>query len=267
MFPVNEKALHAAVRDAVILHPPPGALRFGPFVWTPEDDFGIALSLTRGADERQELERLEDLARAARLVRQILPGGDPIYTVRKSSSKIRGVLSEEERLVDVVVSDETRDHYEDVIEVNGWKFDFFTKNPVVLYDHWYSVEGIVGHSVRWWVESGQLLSWDKFDPPESNKASEMVFAKILSGSLRTVSVGFKPVAWKKILDDEGNWRGSFRYTEQQKLEHSWVAIPANPSAHLGLDAATPEEGLPDSTQGIRKISDRLTAATILGRLD
>jgi hypothetical protein len=245
----------------------PGELRFGSRVWTPEHDFGEALRLTCSAAEKRELERLEDLARAGRLLRRVLPAGDQFYMVCKSSSEVRGILSEEDRIVDVVVSDATIDHYRDSIDANGWKFDWYQSNPVVLYDHWYSVHGIVGHSERWWVESGQLLSRDRFDDPEENEAAGMVFKKILSKSLRTVSVGFKPIAWKKILNAEGEWTGGFLFSEQQKLEHSWVAIPANPNAHLGLGAATPGKGLPESTLQIAKtLTTRLQAGSLVERL-
>lgn len=182
---------------------------------------------------------LADLRSAGRLVQRTLPDGQAIELVEKVV--LVDAYDPESRSVEVIASDESVDRWGDVIEVNGWDLANFRRNPVILTDHVYSIMNIVGAGEPR-IEKGQLRVRITLDAPESNRTAAIVGNLLKSGSLRAVSVGFLPKARKKILDAEGNWTGGFRFTSQELVEVSWVAVPANPNALL---ADAPKVDHPD----------------------
>jgi HK97 family phage prohead protease len=206
-----------------------GVLRFADGLWRPDqDNFDAALKLTPTA-ERGELERLKELALAGRLTRRVR-GADGIYQVERSVAPCVRAIDLDLRTVTVIASDDTLDSYGDTIAADGWKFERFARNPVALIDHDYSVAAIVGQSIKWWVEKKALMITDRFDGPWTNDTADMAWNKIVSGSLRAVSVGFRPMKWVRRYNDKDEWTGGFDYLEQELYEKSWVAVPANPSA-------------------------------------
>lgn len=142
--------------------------------------------------------------------------------------------------VDITASDETVDRYGDVIVADGWRLENYARNPVVLVDHNYRVESIVGVGEPRIKGKKLKIRITDDESPENEKAAAVIRLRA-QGFLRAVSVGFQPMKWEKILDKDGNWKGSFRYTEQDLLELSWVAVPANPSATLGAESSMPHE--------------------------
>lgn len=231
-----------------------GDLRFSEGLWRPDQDgFDAALKLAPTC-EREELERLKDLALAGRLTRR-LRGTDGVYQVERAVAPCIRAIDLDLREVTVVASDETLDSYGDTIIADGWQFERFARNPVALIDHDYSVAAIVGQSIKWWVEKKALYITDRFDGPWTNETADMAWNKIASGSLRAVSVGFRPLKWVRRYNDKDEWTG-FDYLEQELYEKSWVAVPANPSAVV-IDAALPAEAPPVVTG--RGLAERITA--------
>lgn len=244
-----------------------GCLRFGERIWNPaEQGFGKALSFTRDGSERDELERLEDLARGGRLVRR--DAGECIRYLVVKGAKVHGI-DVEQRLVTVVASDKTVDRYGDTIDPGGWDTRDYRKNPVVLIDHSYSVRSIVGQSMREWVADDRFMMEHKLDGPANEEAS-MVMARLESGSLRATSVGFRPLKWAKRYDDKEEWTGGFDYIKQSLLEDSYVAVPANPNALIAAGFASSSshsEGCQQPTQDrLAGIERRLRLAAIADRL-
>ncbi len=134
----------------------------------------------------------------------------------------------------VAVSDDTLDRYGDVLDAAGVDFVNYQKNPVWLIDHDYRVQSIVGQGINGRIVKNRVLVDYAPDPIGSSPATDMVRAKLSSGSLRATSVGFIPIKWEKILDKKDEWTGGFHYSSWGLLENSWVAVPANPNA-LRLD--------------------------------
>lgn len=189
------------------------------------------------ADEIAKLSPImRDLLENGRLVRRELPGGSDAVLVEKSfSGCVRG-FDPEQRTVTVVASDGTIDRYGDTVDPNGWKLDEYHKNPVVMVDHSYSIRGVVGQAVRTWTEGGKLFQVQKLDDPATNPEAGALISRIASGSVRAISVGFRTLKARRRLDGEGQWTGGFDFLEQELLENSWVAVPANPNAViLGLE--------------------------------
>lgn len=245
----------------------PGALRFREFVWSPgRDDFEAALRHTESAAERTELVRLTDLAVAGRLTRRTLPDGSAIYPVVKAAVGIRAI-DEKTRRVTVAASDATVDRYGDTIAVAGWVTDNFEKNPVVLTDHDYTVGAIVGQSLGHRVEGGQFLSDHLFNPASADPWAEYVFQKILARSLRAVSVGFRARKWaKRVSPDTGEWTGGYDYLEQELLEESWVAVPANPNAVIPADKSLEPAAIEAPGPALRRLQEAVRSIGLLGRM-
>lgn len=205
------------------------------------------------------MNRLHDLRTTGRLVQRELPTGDLLEQVEKHVSVEIAAYDPEARRISVVASDETIDRYGDVVEVAGWDLAAYRRNPVVLIDHTYRVSALVGQAdVR--ADKGRLIADITHDPPERNVAAAMVHDRLMSGSLRTVSVGFRPLTWKSITDDDGKWTG-YRFTKQELLEISWVVVPANPNA-LVTDALEASE-IDDLARRVRELVLRELVNTAL----
>lgn len=218
-------------------------------------------ALFRGV-HRELAAHLHDLALHGRVMRRHLADGTPVVQCEKTLSL--EVAKGDGDLYTVVVSDETKDRYGDVIDVAGWKLDNYGKNPVWLVDHWYTVESIVGRGLNGRVVDKKLVFDFVPDPVNSSPKTDIVLAKLDSGSLRTVSVGFLPLVWEKVRDDKDNWTGEYHFKEQELLENSWVAVPANPNALLvsnGLRAD--HDRPPPAVAGRRTTSPERTAEAAL----
>jgi HK97 family phage prohead protease len=186
------------------------------------------------------VEGLAELRSLGRLVTRSHRDGSKIEQMERGLSAT--VTKAEDDTYEVIASDATEDRYGDIVEPGGWKLDNYLKNPVWLADHTYWVEYLVGRALDTRVEKGRLISRYKPDPINSSPVTDIVLAKLDSGSLRAVSVGFMPLVWEKIRDEHDDWTGSFRFIEQELLENSWVVVPANPNALL-LSAPEPHAAL------------------------
>lgn len=244
-------------------------LRFPGGLWRPDKDgFDLALKLAPES-EREELKRLEELALAGRLVRRVR-GADGIYQVERGAAPCVRAIDLDLRTVTVRASDNTLDRYGDTIAADGWIMDGFVLNPVALIDHDYSVAAIVGQTIKWWVEKDALMMTDRFDPPWTNETADMAWNKIVNGSLRAVSVGFRPMKWVRRYNDKDEWTGGFDYLEQELYEKSWVAVPANPSAVVS-DSVQSAQAPPvvtgrGLTERLAEIERRASLAAIGSRL-
>lgn len=175
-----------------------------------------------------------ELRDAGRIVQRTIDGAE-VGVVEKEFVVLS--YDEESRSGEIVASDNTVDRYGDTIEAAGWKLDSYQKNPVMLIDHSYSVNDIVGQCAPR-IEGNRLIARFQLDDPASNRQASIVANLIKNRSLRAVSVGFRALAYERIIDSEGAWTGGFNYTSQELLEISWVAVPANPNAVMAVD---PEE--------------------------
>lgn len=144
-------------------------------------------------------------------------------------------------VLDFIASTATLDRYHEVIEPAGWRLDTYRSNPVFQNAHNYGdVLFTLGKAliteVRT-VDSRQALCQRIEFAVEINPVSRIAYGLYKGGFLNAVSVGFIPLRWE---DGTGEANGANpgprrRYLEQELLEVSAVAIPANPDAlALGL---------------------------------
>jgi HK97 family phage prohead protease len=146
-------------------------------------------------------------------------------------------ISEQNGVIDAVVgSTNVLDRMGDIIDQNGWDLKDYKSNPVILWGHNVREEKPpIGKAVKVWIEnkgksSARLMFKVQFDLLDQFAAE--IFRKIKDGFLNTVSVGFLPIEWEEL--DPDNWFGGIKYSKQQLLELSFVPVPANPQALVGL---------------------------------
>lgn len=123
-----------------------------------------------------------------------------------------------------VISTQNPDRDKDVIQVHGWRFENYNKNPVVLFGHNYrSLPVAVGSSPS--IEGDKVLSNADFSASKVDAFAETVRQFVKAKVLRASSVGFDPLKW--VFDEE---RRGYDFVEQELLEWSIVPVPANAEA-------------------------------------
>jgi hypothetical protein len=148
-----------------------------------------------------------------------------------------------ERAAVQYVSTRDVDRYAEVLDPDGALLDEFRLNPVVLWGHDYMLPPIGSDA---WIRSDGYGILTKSVYATTDRAEEVWTLK-QGGHLKTSSVGFIPLEWvenggpgwtetvkryaRKWADQAPDWASvSALYTKWLLLEHSDVAIPANPYA-------------------------------------
>lgn len=147
--------------------------------------------------------------------------------------------------IDVVMSDETLDRYDEVVLAEGWDLKDYKKHPVLLSSHRYGgLLNQIGKSIKTRVENGELTAKLQYFVGEGNPEADWAF-KLAEKGIAAFSVGFMPKTFVRQGDEDYDdiltaWKanGSGRkkisprifYTKSSLLENSQVLVPANPSA-------------------------------------
>jgi hypothetical protein len=161
--------------------------------------------------------------------------------------EIKGI-DRENRRVTHLISTDSEDRVGDVVEVDGWDTRSYMKNPVVLRDHSYNTDSVIGRAVSVKKTREGLMATTEFAPSE---VGQQAFDLVASGFIRAWSVGFRsldrhsvpdgrkqkcPKCTKRFKDqaarlgkDEGDYFyvSGAHHTKQELLEYSLVAIPMN----------------------------------------
>jgi hypothetical protein len=150
--------------------------------------------------------------------------------------------------LDFVASTATLDRYHEIIEPAGWRLDSYRRNPVFQNAHNYGdVLFTLGKALLTEVRTvsgGEALCQRIQFATEVNPVARIAYGLYKGGFLNAVSVGFIPLRW----EDGGTGAAGApaarrRYLEQELLEVSAVAIPANPDAlALGLKSGAVTKG-------------------------
>lgn len=132
-----------------------------------------------------------------------------------------------------VASTDIVDRCDDIVDQATWKLENYRANPVVLVDHEYEADCVVGSGAVNVVDGlGLTLEVTKWS--RKPRAVE-VMQDVEDGILNAVSVGFAPgrMVMRRDLPD-GDPRKSDGYGcvyfDCELLEVSIVAVPANPQA-------------------------------------
>jgi hypothetical protein len=133
-----------------------------------------------------------------------------------------------------VISTQSTDHSLDQINVSGWNYDTFNRNPIVQYSHNSGVLP-VGITTKRWIENNRVMARVKFS---QDAASQRVAAQVNEGVLRGASVGFIPGEWDFSTDPKR--KGGIDFTRGHTLlEWSVCNIPCNPDC---LSQISPSQG-------------------------
>lgn len=147
----------------------------------------------------------------------------------------------EDRTLRILATDETRDRDGDIIMMKGWRLENYIKNPVFLWAHDYKSVPI-GAAIK--IEKKKtptrLILTHKFPTPGVHPFADMILQLYFERVINAGSVGFLPYDWEEIKDDEDEDKftagerkfffGPRKFVDQELLEHSGCAVPANPNA-------------------------------------
>jgi HK97 family phage prohead protease len=149
------------------------------------------------------------------------PGPAPIETQN----------SKNENTLDFISSDATLDRYGEIISPEGWQLATYLKNPVFQNSHQYGdIIHTLGKAIITEVRTigGRSALFQRIQfATDANPIARIAYPLYAQGYLRAVSVGFVPAQWEEGTQDTPYRR---KYTQQELLEVSAVAIPANPAA-------------------------------------
>jgi hypothetical protein len=180
-----------------------------------------------------------------------------------SDPQIENQNSRIENCLDFIASDATLDRYSEIISPAGWKLDSYLRNPVFQNAHQYGdiiftlgraliteIRPLAGSSAL--PRASCLFQRIQFavDP---NPMARIAYALYKGRFLNAVSVGFIPIRWEDGSEQTGYAR---KYLEQELLEVSAVAIPANPNAlALAYRAGAVERAdLTDTAELLRQLT-------------
>ena len=159
------------------------------------------------------------------------------------TSEVEAETSGSSPTLDFIASTATLDRFHEIIEPAGWRLDSYRSNPVFQNAHNYGdILFTLGKALSTEVRSvggGQALCQRIQFATEVNPVARIAYGLYKGGFLNAVSVGFIPLRWEDGGSSSASAQSGFaprrRYLEQELLEVSAVAIPANPDAlALGL---------------------------------
>ena len=158
-----------------------------------------------------------------------LSSGKRVHLRRGQNARVR--KSEEgSRAIEFVCATDGVKRDNNRLRNDGWDIGSFAKNPVMLWAHDYNHPPV-----------GSWRDWRIEDDEDGNPALAMtaVFAEYefantvydlyTAGHMRAVSIGWTPLEYEEMLDDEGRVVG-FDFIRNELLECSAVPIPAAPDA-------------------------------------
>jgi HK97 family phage prohead protease len=149
----------------------------------------------------------------------------------KDHSEDKGAdIRDEERVARFVASDESVDRYGDVVMQDGWDLKAFRRNPVFLWMH--NQDKPIGTVRPIEVVDGKLMATVKFYDAGDSALSDYLWRLVKKRKLNAVSVGFnvKGADDYEAIRDENDRTTGYRFLNQELLELSLVAVPANPNA-------------------------------------
>jgi hypothetical protein len=203
--------------------------------------------------------------------------GLPSDSSAKASAKVEvGSAKEGPPVLDFISSTATLDRYHEIIEPAGWRLDSYRRNPVFQNAHNYGdILFTLGKALITEVRTVPREAPNSLSSPGSqpstclyqriqfatdvNPIARIAYGLYKGRFLNAVSVGFVPLRWDEPDGTNGtNGRACprRRYLEQELLEVSAVAIPANPDAlALGLKSgAVTKADLVDTLDLLRSLT-------------
>lgn len=156
--------------------------------------------------------------------RKVSPGS-PQFVGR--AAKFAAVGAPSDRTFQFLASDGSVDRMGDTIDPAGWDCAPYLKNPVVLYAH--DNQSIpIGRTTKLWSDETGLHCQIQID--DATDLDKAVFAKLVSGTLRAVSVGFRPIEMEWSNREDDDLPSGVDFKRQELLEITICPVPANANA-------------------------------------
>src|SRR6516225_5632255 len=131
--------------------------------------------------------------------------------------------------LEFVLSDDTPDRLDDIIQADGWDLKNFKKNPIALFNH--NSDFPIGKWRNLRVEKNELRGHLELAPEGTSRRIDEIRRLIDAKILKAVSVGFRPLEHKRRDEDEKDYKGfGHRFIRSELVETSLVAVPANANA-------------------------------------
>jgi HK97 family phage prohead protease len=147
--------------------------------------------------------------------------------VFRTVSAVPKAVEGEERTFRFIFSDGSIDRMGDSIDAKGWDTDDFQKNPVALWAHDSSAPPI-GRASNVSIDGKKLIGDITFAGPDVYPFADTIYRLVAGKFLNAVSVGFMPIRYEFVEEDDRPWGIDFK--EQELLEISVCPVPANPNA-------------------------------------
>lgn len=164
-------------------------------------------------------------------------------TLRTIHPEIK-VIDAKTGTVDYIASDQTLDHYREIILAEGWRFNHFTKNAPFVDSHdYHRIERLLGTVESWKITGKKLVERVRWAIDTKSELAKLGFDLTEKGYLKAVSVGFIPKKW--ICKNDEGWDDTLKgagvkredaaachcvYLEHEQIELSACIIGANPNA-------------------------------------
>lgn len=110
----------------------------------------------------------------------------------------------------------------------------------LLFNH--KRDSVVGKITKAWIENGRGQAEVEFDDDE---ASEVIYQKVKSGTLKGVSVGYMVDSWEEVMPNKQSSDG--RFTGPCSIARKWapyevsiVSVPADPTVGVGREISQDE---------------------------
>lgn len=144
-----------------------------------------------------------------------------------------GSYNAEARTVEAVLSAGTavrRYYFTEELEISAEAIDLARVTggvcPLLDTHNQYQLDGVIGRVISARIDNGQLIGVLQFaDTP----AGRDVEARVASGELRAISIGYRVTKWQITATDE-NDHETWRAVAWELLEASLVPVPADPNA-------------------------------------
>lgn len=156
------------------------------------------------------------------------------------------------------ISSESVDRDGDIVKADGIDFKWYKKNPIVLLNHWYSVENIIGKCTKIWQEGTDTYAEGYFS--QTNPKAKLVQDLYNEKMVNVVSIGFM------VKERDANDRNVFTKTEL--LEFSICAVQSNRDAERsdkqkdlikkGIEAGLLEDDKPSTKKEVAKKEEGVT---------
>jgi len=153
-------------------------------------------------------------------------------------------MDEQTRRVTHVISTAKLDRSNRIVEPAGWSLANFRANNVVFADHEYGIERAIGNGYDVKIDGDALVATTEF---AEEGLGNVAFRLVQAGVIKAWSVGWIGQKAHALGEEDGcaacaaalkkKVSYGMHYTQQELLEYSLVAIPANPDAVMGLCTA------------------------------